>query len=52
VLKRNVIKVCGGAEAKRHAFLMSELHGSERLPLGCDELNLIIKDVYSLMTGI
>jgi len=32
--------------------MMSELHGSEGLALRSDELNLIIKTGYSLMSGI
>jgi len=52
VLKQNIIKVRGGGEAKRHAFMMSELRGSSGLALRSDELNLIIKTGYSLMTGI
>ena len=52
VLKHNIIKVCGGGEAKPHAFMMSELHGSDSLALGSDELNLFIKTGYSLMNGI
>jgi len=52
VLKHNIIKVRGGGEAKHHAFMMSELRGSAGLALRSDELNLIIKNGYSLMTGI
>jgi len=42
--------VRGGS--KHYAFMMSELHGTECLALRTDELNLIIKTGYSLMTGI
>jgi len=52
VLKHNTIKVYGGGEAKHHAFMMSELRGSAGLALRSDQLNLIVKTGYSLMTGI
>jgi hypothetical protein len=52
LLKYNIINLCGGGEAKPHAFLMSELYGNEWLALRSDELNLVIKTGYNLMTGI